>query len=270
MHSEWDGAAEYVKINCLLPGHLDDKPSYAVYSDHAYCFGCNKWVGYRDHCKLVGGEPTKEVRTLPPPKQYSEDELFDMAELYAQELRWNGKESYLLGRGLNLNMIRYAQLGYYRDAFTIPIYGPDWSLQTIRFRRDPAFGNGEPKYWGLKGMNQPYLYTPRRLAPHVVWTEGELDALIACQLGFCGISATNGCGVDPDLFIPTLRENGVMKVKVCYDNDGPGVRRSHVLARKLAAAGIVYKFVRFPYKDLTEFVQNEGEDKAKEGLSGTE
>lgn len=217
-----------IKIHCLNPAHDDVNASMAVYSEHLHCFGCgfhrNDWdealallLGitvvearevagqYEDTRRTVARRTTSSEGLSPLPA--------GRAELYHRYMlvRHPSKAGWFRSRGLTDDTIREARLGYDGFRYTIPVYGEDRTLRTIRYRADytrlpervaRGYSDEEgilwkpiPKYCGITGRNGLYLYGAHWI-PHdtkyVILCEGELDALLLHQLGYVAISATNG------------------------------------------------------------------------------
>lgn len=98
--------------------------------------------------------------------------------------------------------------------------------------RNPTSG-GEPKYWGKPGSTM-HLYNPLRLGPNadtVIFTEGEIDALVLVHLGYPAIGVPGAGGANRFhsswklLFEDT-------KIVVAFDGDEAG----HTGAAKIVEA----------------------------------
>ncbi len=277
-----------VKIPCYW--HSEEVPSLAIYRDHAYCFGqCGRWYGYKATVAAYEefGEPKLVQSTrLRAAKSISDDELYELADIYHRRLYTLGKQDYFLARGITEEIIKSVQLGHTYAAYAIPIYTQtinyamctwETKLQTIRFRRDdvidPSLGK---KYWGLKGRNETFIYAPYPLERTVVWCEGELDTLLALSLGFSAFTLTNGVGVidikKPETLDPVGRlfdDFGVKEVRLALDYDRASYQRSLQLTGFLRGSlGLTVKTCRFDAKDITELYQTVGKDAAIEALGG--
>lgn len=151
-----------------------------------------------------------------------------------------------------------------RDAYTIPVFGPDGEILDIRFYRlDPGVGpDGKPrrKIWSVSGMGGGKIYPYSVLADNperLVICEGELDALICNQNGIAAITRTASATMwDKDW-------NKLLKGKRLYviqDTDKAGVTGTNKLTATLRSVAHSVVPVRLPYKltlkhgrDLTDF-----------------
>lgn len=256
-----DGA---VKVRCPL--HNDTDKSLAIYPQSSYCYGaCRQWFGYSETKDILGGTFDEDAPRYIPQAAESVidvDDLKKMVDVYHERLFVMRKEGYLTGpkRGLDLDTIRRAKLGYNGFAYTIPIHTFDDSFQTIRFRRDPM-EPGEPKYWGTKGLNAPMLYAPTRIHGRILWMEGEFDTLVAGQCGYSAVTMTNGIGAIPTQEVSTaLWEIGVKRIDVVVDLDRASFGRAFKIADTLEEqAPFKVDVIRLPAKDLTEVYLTRGE-----------
>ena len=258
-----------IKIYCLNPAHDDPNASMAVYPDHIHCFGCgfhrNDWdealslllgitvvearevaENYEDTRRTItrGRADDKELPPLP----------FGRAGLYHRYLRERhpDKSQWFYDRGLTDETINSGLLGYDGFRFTIPVFGADGSLRTIRYRADYTRlpdklmdGLREvpvPKYSGIRGRNGLYLYGAHWLKPdrkYVVLCEGELDALLLRQLGLVAVSATNGAGQAH--LLPNMVCNLCPSIHTVYiatdqdRGDGSKTRKGEEAAKAVAA-----------------------------------
>lgn len=233
-----------IKVPCLNPAHHDPNPSMCVYPDHLHCYGCgfhrNDWdeslallLGvtkaqareaadrYEDTGRTVARGRTDD-KELPPL-------LLGRAGLYHRFLRerYPNKARWFYDRGLTDETINSGLLGYDGFRFTIPIFGADGSLRTIRYRADYTRlpdklldGLREvpvPKYSGIRGRNQLYLYGAHWLqsdSKYAIICEGELDALLLHQLGYVAVSATNGAG--QAYLLPSLLREACPALRIIY------------------------------------------------------
>ena len=241
-----------IHINCLF--HSEDSPSLAIWSDHAYCFGCGKWASYFEMVDKVGKEPPEKTETEEKIVVPTETEIYELANTYHDRLYKSYKSKYYYDRGLTEQTIRAFKLGYTGHAYSIPIW--NWhKIKTIRFRRDDSLPNPpKSKYWGIKGLNEPFLFAPRGFSDSTLWVEGEFDALIGLQLGRTAITITNGVSANKEWVIPTLIENGVKYISLCLDRDTPSFGKTLELTGQLLDAGFSVKVVKLPFgcKDLSE------------------
>jgi hypothetical protein len=251
-----------VWVNC--PFHHEDTPSFAVYTDHAYCYGCRTWEGYHDHLRRVGEEPPLAAgeTTATFREEISQHTLQTLVALYHKRLFKEGKETYLIERGISRAVISQQQLGYCGFAYSIPIFGSGdefLPISTIRFRKDPAANSSfKGKYWGLKDANSDVpLYLGIKSSMPVVWCEGELDALLLHSLGYSSLTLTNGIGAveREEVYLgvlSTFRSTNISCVLVGVDNDPASYRKGLQLVKRLRDDGFIAQRLEFDEKDLGE------------------
>jgi len=268
-----------VFIKCIFH-HDRQRPNLAVYYDHVYCFTCGKYMAMIPFLVQYWRKPYEEVvdtlrngdfpkveggehdRTLPPVDP-------SLVQTYQEALYRNPAAlSYLHGRGLSKGTIEWAKLGHSGSAFTIPVFDTSHACTNIRFRRDDTatqLANG-PKYWSLPGRRTA-LYGIDRIKPGIiiVLTEGEFDSLIATQLGYCGVSFTNGKNAVAQDALPYLAEGAC--VVIAYDQDkasaGRGLELAPILAQQVADIRIAQWPLRWG-KDLSEVFVSMGDKVVEE------
>ena len=246
------------------PLHQDPTASFAVYADHAYCYGCRAKLGRMETLAyLLYGAWDKAAldKAFTVARKYTTDAVDayrarvdesvtteplplglalaynDMLSLPAREHR----RVWLHDRGLTDATIDDFNLGHDGTRFTIPVYSTEYHLLTLRFRRDDYYGTtqfdarrGEdraiPKYSGLPGRNGLFLFGAHRLTWRDVWVvvvEGELDAIRLWQAGIPAVSPTNGAGNVAK--VPALLKRDFPQIQCLFfatDQDEPGVTAS--------------------------------------------
>jgi DNA primase len=266
-----------VCVKDYCPFHTDDSPSYGVFADHAYCFGCRRFEGYFDFCTRVGVRPT-DVDEPPlvgasisgggrrsgKTSVYTESQLRDLVEFYRQQLVSSGKQSYYESRGLSTESITKYALGYTGRAFAIPIWFRG-SLQTIRFRRDDEISSEGSKYWGIGGLNNVYLFAPEGTeADQIILCEGELDCLLMCQLGYTAVTVTNGAGSTSELSRLLLDSSSphsqtrLRELVIALDQDSAGFSAALDLKKSLSGVIPAVRIARWFEKDLTDLYRSRG------------
>lgn len=258
-----------VKVTC--PVHNDPSASLAVYPDNIHCYGCGFHRNNLDEALaiLLGITPAEAFERLDslqgayvaqakvdlPPLPTGKARMYHrfLREQMSQRLEW------LYARGLTDATIDEALLGHDGFRFTIPVFDQHNQLVTLRFRKDDTVPDDEgertPKYSGMKGRNQLYLYGANWLAGDtVIVTEGELDALRLWQTGLCAVSATNGAGRTAR--VPALlRElsEQVDTIVAATDADAAGDKAAVQTAKAAEEVGCRVKRLRWlEGKDVTE------------------
>lgn len=168
--SEYDYEMRGDKMFISCPFHPDKTPSCLISQDHYYCFGCGQNGDSIDFVMNVAGLSFLEVlnnannlgydeeTNIRPRKKYSYRNIAPaVVDSYNRTLLSRAaKIRYLSERQVDIKTINNAKLGwgypknfrkFTHPRYTIPIYGIDGSLVTIKYRIDPEFDNGkEPKY----------------------------------------------------------------------------------------------------------------------------
>lgn len=268
-------------IRCRESGHRDSTYSLAVYREHICCYGCGfridrrmEALAYLLHETVIGAikraadfyereapeKPKKATRPLSPA----------LATVY-QGMLWTGRRDrldWLRARGLTDTTIRNAMLGHDTTRFTIPVYGSDGRLVTIRYRRDDLFGvewwdsfrhtlRPVPKYSGLARYNDSVLYPwVGRSLRHIYACEGELDALLLRQHGYHAITMTNGAGNQSKIL--ELLPGHIDTIYIVGDQDAPGLAASRDLYMEATKRGYQVALAEWDLaagKDVTELYQ---------------
>jgi hypothetical protein len=286
-----------VKIRCMEPDHNDPGASMAVYPDHVTCYGCGFSVARRAEALAyllrvrmpqTGGEWAAfinqqanryTVESLDNYREKSKAEAegkplpMGLAAGYSRILLTIKKDrlEWLYARGLTDTTIAEAGLGHDLYSFTIPVFGKNGELLTIRYRNDEhesgeyeSDGRPIPKYRGYRGRNGTYLYGAETIkdAEQVVVCEGELDALRLRQEGFAAVSPTNG--VRQLVYVPRMIKEQipeVQKIIICTDMDGPGLEGGRSLAQAADEVGLWWKQWLWGLaggKDITEYLESGG------------
>ena len=293
-----------IKMTCPMHkeriGVEDDRASLAVYRANLHCFGCSfhttrryaslafllgEWDGRGSENSMrvreavrrikkrlpefVSGRDQGPVSWTPPPVSPYTVEAFHQYMLRYAENRM--VDELMKKRGLTAETIREHKLGYTGTHFTLPVYGLDGSVQTIRYRADdrvldPNAGDYR-KYEGTWGHNSPYLYALPTLrgvqAVENLWiVEGEFDQLANTQSGNATVTVTNGAtnvSKLPEMVgdqMPRLRINRWI---VATDQDQAGELAASQVMAVLSNRG--QRAVRARWskgKDLTEFYAGGG------------
>lgn len=275
------GAAP-VKMRC--PEHPDQVMSLAVYPDNLHCFGCGFHLRHLDALAyLLKVTPAEALDHLDDyqgaallPVAEPEPVFPAVAEAYHRLLMTGARRhrlDYLSDRGLLEDTLRAALIGHTGVAFSIPVFDAMGALQTIRYRRDDAYGDRGPKYFGTPGRNGTYLYPAQWLTAlrgAVILVEGELDALRlnqALTYGYVALTVTNGAGQVARAL--DLLPTAVSHLIVATDQDEAGDKAAEETLRAAREAGI--RAVRWAWdpkegKDISERLNRLGEPAALRDL----
>lgn len=155
---------------------------------------------------------------------------------------------YLLNkRGLTEETLKKYKLGWDVERVTIPIYDEEGNC--INVRRYSAQGKGGNKMVSYKaGYGQAVLYPIENLkGDEILLTEGEMDCLLANQLGYNAITTTGGAGTWRDEWNEWFEGK---EVYICYDVDQAGVKGAQKIARKIHEYAKRVKIIQLPIVDI--------------------
>lgn len=269
-------------VGCC-PFHNDEHPSFYVYHDWFYCFGCGKsgdifsWLmytkayGFLDAVREIAAESGKEV---------SDDFLHQIAEsvkarekfskeakryqnILEDEKAGRVARDYLMRRGLTLDTISHFELGYdpaNKNSITIPLY--DINGNIVGITRRSTLQDPKMKYWTHNNnfyKKENYIYNLffalKEPGPLYV-CEGQFDAMSIWQAGFHKVVATCG-GIITESQIRQLvqySDHIILVPDVGSDNDWNIFRKNVANIRKVAP-DIKIEAVVLPNKDANETPQ---------------
>lgn len=170
-------------------------------------------------------------------------------------------KSYLLNdRGLNEGTLHRRRIGWDIERVTIPI--PDREGQWINIRRYSASARGQQKMLSYRaGFGDAVLYPIENLEyEEILLCEGEMDCLLAEQLGYNAITVTGGAGTWKDTWNPLFTGK---KVRICYDIDRAGRGGARKVANKIVEVAAEVKVIHLPISDppdgdFTDYIVNLG------------
>lgn len=246
------------KGECVVPCifHEDKSPSLAVNVQSG------KWKCYTPHCIGHRGGGWKKFDALLKGEVIGADVQVKPIDVGTLE----GFHRALLAcaapmeilrvkRGLSDETIKKYKLGWDSDRILIPILGPDGSYINVRKYK---YGATEDKMiaWGV-GYNRARLFPYENLkSDWVLLCEGEMDAMIACQMGFPAITVTSGADTWMEEFNQQLAGK---RVVICYDADHAGRKGAQQVALKLLATAKEVRILKLPLagskeeKDVSDY-----------------
>jgi len=278
-------------ILILCPWHEEKKASCAIYPSRIHCFGCNRslstleWVADAEGLdidnnfgEVVRVANEKYVGIITPsvrqaPRQVARDarHIAPLDPKFAEYAHRNlgNKREWFLSRGISNAVVDEFLLGYSNNAFTIPIFHPDGSLLTVRYRRDDAVSTTGNKYWGVEGRNATYLFNAKALnevnsyssGGVIVIAEGELDALRLLSDNILALTFTNGVEAwrhlwkTPEDILPFSLFRVVV---IAFDMDEAGQSSAKSLAELFGRLARILKWDSKYGKDVTEVIQRVG------------
>ena len=149
-------------------------------------------------------------------------------------------------RGLTRETLEKYQLGYDVERITIPVY--DRHGGCVNIRRYAPEQKGKAKMISYKhGSGAARLYPIENLQEkEVMLVEGEMDALLANQMGYNAITSTGGAS--------TWRKHWSQwfegkRVRICYDIDKAGQQGAEKVAQELHEYAEEIKIIKLPILD---------------------
>lgn len=152
-------------------------------------------------------------------------------------------------RGLKKETIEYYNLGYDVERITIPIY--DKHGGCVNIRRYGVGEKGKAKMISYKvGTGTARLYPWENLQHDTLMiTEGEMDCLLANQMGYNAITATGGANTWRTEWNECFKGKTVL---ICYDIDKAGLAGAEKVARNLHGLAKEVRIVRLPIVDPSD------------------
>lgn len=129
--------------------------------------------------------------------------------------------TWLLNRGLTLQVIQEYEIGWNGTHIVIPVHDAQGNVLFNKYRRDPDVSEG-PKYLYEKGSSSQ-LYGLKTLSAEgpAYIVEGEMDALCLMSRGLQAVSSTGGAGTWNKEWNDLL---GNRLINICYDFDDAGLK----------------------------------------------
>lgn len=266
-----DGRETGNSFKVLCPFHEDTKPSGMVTlaSGRFKCLACG---ATGDVYRLVAA---KLGRGLAATKKFLRARLggvenplvvsMELVELYHRNLTRSKKMQATLARkGITMETAVKRRLGMDGDRITIPVYDRNGNVANIRKYKPDA---KDRKTINMKGFGAARLYPLDSLEAEDEWiivTEGEMKALLLCQLGLHGISPTGGVATWKEEWTEEFRDK---RVAILFDIDKAGrtatakiIRRLFPVAREVKDVVLPLNTKEFPKGDITDYVQSQNAD----------
>lgn len=228
-------------IRC--PFHDDGNPSYAIYGDHAYCYGCGRHESADAYAQRTGvrlADTTIERRNLgagrgngQAPKNGKLDTRINywhntlVAGPRASRIAWFRE------RGFSDYQIERFRYGHTGDHFVIPILEGNQAIG-YKWRADPKYCDPESLRYKNPWGQPTLVHRPGHSTGNIVVCEGEIDANIVASLGYDAITTTSGAGSVSHVVL-SLRASGHIReaVYVATDPDDAGEKAVRDLAEAL-------------------------------------
>lgn len=164
-------------------------------------------------------------------------------------------------RGINLDTIKKYKMGIYKQHITIPIYDINDQLVNIRMYNPSKKAKIKVLSW-KQGYGSARLFPVENLYKEVIMIcEGEMDCILANQLGYNAITGTTGAGTFPREWAKYFTGK---KIIICYDIDETGEKAANRIAEILSATAKAIKIIELPLNkntyptgDLTDYIIGE-------------
>lgn len=247
----------------FCPFHEDkEKPSFSFNVDTGL-YKC-----FVPTCSAFKGGNFKQAYQFIKKEDYDDESLDipekEVLELHAKLLASKPMLSWLEEqRGISIETVKRFKLGFDGDRLCIPVY---WKGRVVNIRKHHGRRKAANKVISYKpGYGGLRLFPEESLAsPVVLLCEGELDTILACQLGYSALTVTGGSGSWADKFTPLLKGKEVI---VCYDIDEAGKVGAKAICNKILGTAGVVKNLLLPITspatgDLTDYVVQYGATKA--------
>ena len=249
-----------IKINC--PFHSDSNPSMSVNMDTGawYCFTCAEGGNFVDFIMEKEGLTRVKARKfidekwpdLMKEEKGSAGKKTDVPPIEEAEVqKWhqilkNSKkvmEWLLTERGITPETVNRFKLGWDGERITIPIRDQEGYYRNIR-RYKPR-GSTTDKVISYKaGYGSARLFPVENLvADKILICEGEMDCILANQLGYHAITATGGAGSWKAEWNKLFADKEVF---IVYDIDDEGKKGAERVARQLVSWANIVKIVELP------------------------
>jgi len=149
-------------------------------------------------------------------------------------------------RGLRKETIEKYKIGYDVERITIPVY--DSRGGCVNIRRYSAEARGKAKMISYKmGSGAARLYPIENIeGDTILLTEGEMDCLLAIQMGYNAMTTTGGANTWRAQWNSLFEGK---KVLICYDIDKAGLAGAEKVARSLYGIAKQVKIIKLPIVD---------------------
>lgn len=159
-------------------------------------------------------------------------------------------------RGLTAETIERFELGYDLERITIPIRNSSGDCVNVRKYSPEAKGTAKMVSY-KQGYGKARLYPIDNLKhKDVLLVEGEMDCILANQLGYYALTATGGANTWKAEWNKLFKGKNVT---ICYDIDEIGKLSADKVARELCGQASTIKVAKLPISDppngdLTDYI----------------
>lgn len=165
-------------------------------------------------------------------------------------------------RGLTTDTLREFEVGHDGSRYQIPVRNEDGKCVNIRrYKPDARRAQDKMISWRT-GFGAARLFPIHRLRdePTIFLMEGEMDTLLARQLGLNALTTTGGAGTWRDQWNPIFRDR---EVRICYDADDAGRSGALLVAGQLVSIADEVRIIQIPLAepagaDFTDYIVGHG------------
>ncbi len=255
-----------ILVHC--PFHSDSTASLSldVQRDLAHCFGCG-WSGnlssFKSDIRGYDVAPLIEARKAKAEEERKEGEkekvlpflpLADAKKFHENLLLSERNLLFLKDeRLLDRSTIDQRQLGLEGSRIIIPIFDAEGRILNFR-KYSPS---SKPKVISVDEHGDTRIYPIENMSgDHILICEGEMDCLLACQLGYNAITLTTGSQTGmPKEYLPLFRGK---IVSICYDLDEAGIKGALNIKKSLLLFAKEIRILELPSDlgeggDITDF-----------------
>lgn len=205
--------------------------------------------------------PTRIAKPVLPEEEHFVDEQI-VETMHQRLLSMSDKMQWLeVRRGLSRETIEKMKLGNDGQRFYIPVRDSLGRCINIRRYKPDAKSADKMISW-REGFGKARLFPVNLLEPDapIVLLEGEMDCLLARQMGLNALTTTGGAGTWRDTWNPMFADRSVV---ICYDADEAGRKGAASVANKIAPGALSVKVVAIPLSepagaDFTDYIVGHG------------
>jgi len=225
-----------------------------------FCHGCHEGGNIvQFEAKKTGTDTKTAYAVLCKEFNINQNDYVDtnLVEKYHTALINNQKaiEKLEQNRGIKLDIIKKYRIGLDEELgrLTIPIFRGGFCINIRKYKS----GGGENKVIGIAGHNEMAIFPFDNLRDDTVYImEGEMDCLLANQLGLNAITVTSGAGSWRSEWNDYFTGKDVI---VCYDIDEAGKRGAEKIINYLKPVAKSIKNIDLPITtppngDFTDYI----------------
>jgi len=267
-------------VNC--PFHDDKNPSMSINLENGLwnCFGCGKggdiYTFYQEKHQVGFKEAKRAIDEddsfLPPKFEVIEEKEKEDLKIEnevvkkLEEQLWANAialEFLREERGLSDKTIKKFKIGYNQGRITFPIFDEIGTCRNIRqySKKDKS---GKKVISWKTGYGKARIFPIKNLkAEEILFCEGEMDCILANQLGYFAITVTGGAGTWKQEWNELFKGK---TINICYDIDKAGQSGADKIARELYGKTKQIKIIHLPLTeppnaDFTNYIIDNGHSK---------